>query len=146
MVTIKKFRNLSKNSISILTDESRVANDIAMMIHQARVHRGLSQSALAKRLGDTKQTSISRLENGHSLPSISFLLRIAIALDSHLIPPKIAFLNEVISYRKYFRQGFEQKNPAMFLWDPQTPITETFSKSENTLEKLKLNIYEPALD
>ncbi len=78
-----------------------MAFDIALMVHQARVHAGLSQEALAKRIG-TKQASISRLENGRSLPSIRFLLQIAVALKSYLIPPQIASLKEVISYRKYY--------------------------------------------
>jgi len=85
----------------MLFDEKRLAFDIASMVHQARVERGLSQTELAK-LTNKKQASVSRFESGRSLPSLKYLLDIAVAMNSFLMPPTIAFLGDVISYRKYY--------------------------------------------
>ncbi len=52
-------------------------------IARLRILRGLTQAQLAKKVG-TKQPSIARLENGSSLPSISFLTKLADALDARL--------------------------------------------------------------
>ncbi|HVM72107.1 MAG TPA: helix-turn-helix transcriptional regulator [Anaerolineales bacterium] len=58
-------------------------------IARLRIKRGLSQTQLAKLVG-TRQPSIARLENGSSLPSLSFLERVARALDArielHVLP------------------------------------------------------------
>jgi transcriptional regulator with XRE-family HTH domain len=57
----------------------------------ARLHiqRGLTQTQMAEMLG-TRQPSIARLENGSSVSSLSFLDRIAKALDVrielHIVP------------------------------------------------------------
>lgn len=52
-------------------------------IARLRILRGLTQAQLAEKVG-TKQPSIARLENGSSLPSISFLAKLADALDAKL--------------------------------------------------------------
>lgn len=57
--------------------------EIAQQVITLRQRKGLSQSDLAT-LAGTKQSGISRLENALSSPSISFLERIAEALDAHL--------------------------------------------------------------
>lgn len=49
----------------------------------ARLKKGLTQEQLAKKI-NTKQESISRVESGRVTPSITFLKRIAQALDSNL--------------------------------------------------------------
>jgi predicted transcriptional regulator len=58
-------------------------------IARLRIQRGLTQSPLAEMVG-TQQPSIARLENGSSIPSLSFLNRIAKALDArielHIVP------------------------------------------------------------
>jgi DNA-binding XRE family transcriptional regulator len=58
-------------------------------IARLRIQRGLTQEELAKMIG-TRQPSIARLENGSSVPSLSFLERIANALDArielHVVP------------------------------------------------------------
>ena len=58
-------------------------------IARLRLLRGLTQAELASRVG-TRQPSIARLENGSSVPSLSFLERIAEALDArielHVVP------------------------------------------------------------
>ena len=58
-------------------------------IARLRIQRGLTQKQLAEMVG-TRQPSIARLENGSSVPSLSFLGRIAKALDArielHVVP------------------------------------------------------------
>ena len=56
---------------------------IIRKIIEARVKDGITQKKLAKRMG-TKQSAISRLESGNANPSLSFLGRLARALDSRL--------------------------------------------------------------
>ena len=55
---------------------------IEMMIRK-RIEKGLTQKELAKRIG-TKQSAISRLESGNYNPSLSFLKKVADALDTRL--------------------------------------------------------------
>ena len=50
---------------------------------KARRNRGLTQEALAGRIG-TKQSVISRLEIGKANPSVAFLKKLALALHSNL--------------------------------------------------------------
>jgi transcriptional regulator with XRE-family HTH domain len=52
-------------------------------IARLRIQRGLTQAQLAEMVG-TRQPSIARLENGNSVPSLSFLKRIADALDARI--------------------------------------------------------------
>ena len=52
-------------------------------IARLRILRGLSQAQLAEMAG-TRQPSIARLENGNSLPSLSFLQRLAAALGAKI--------------------------------------------------------------
>ena len=52
-------------------------------IARLRILRGLTQTQLAEMVG-TRQPSIARLENGSSLPSISFLQKVAAALDAKI--------------------------------------------------------------
>ncbi len=48
-----------------------------------RLKRGLTQAQLARRAG-TKQPSIARLESGRSRPNLSFLRKVAAALDANV--------------------------------------------------------------
>lgn len=50
---------------------------------EARMKRGVTQKELAEKVG-TKQSVISRLESGRANPSVSFLKRLAQALNSRL--------------------------------------------------------------
>lgn len=52
-------------------------------IARLRIQRGLTQAQLAEMVG-TRQPSIARLEKGNSIPSLSFLKRIADALDARI--------------------------------------------------------------
>ncbi len=50
---------------------------------RARREKGLTQAQLAKKI-NTKQSVISRLEKGNANPTLSFLKKIAGALNTHL--------------------------------------------------------------
>ncbi len=52
-------------------------------VARLRILRGLTQTQLAELVG-TRQPSIARLENGSSIPSISFLNRVAAALNARI--------------------------------------------------------------
>ncbi len=54
-----------------------------VQIARLRILRGLTQTQLAELVG-TRQPSIARLENGSSVPSISFLQKVAAALDARI--------------------------------------------------------------
>lgn len=71
--------------------------DISLMIDEARLAKGITQEDLAEKMG-TKQAAISRAESGCYLPSLSFLERMAKALDTELIAPRFAFLEEDKNY------------------------------------------------
>lgn len=49
----------------------------------ARMKNGLTQAELAEKVG-TKQSVISRLEIGKANPSVAFLMKLALALNTHL--------------------------------------------------------------
>lgn len=57
---------------------------IAEAVIQKRLEQGLTQSQLAKKVG-TKQSAISRLESGAYNPSITFLEKVAKALNLNLV-------------------------------------------------------------
>ena len=63
--------------------ETEVEFQIAKSVIEARLKKGLSQQQLARQMG-TRQSVISRLENVKTIPSLSFLKRLAEALDSSL--------------------------------------------------------------
>jgi DNA-binding XRE family transcriptional regulator len=52
-------------------------------VARLRIQRGLTQAQLAEMVG-TRQPSIARLENGSSNPSLSFLNKIAVALNAKI--------------------------------------------------------------
>lgn len=52
-------------------------------VARLRILRGLTQAQLAEMVG-TRQPSIARLENGTSIPSLSFLNKIATALNAKI--------------------------------------------------------------
>lgn len=56
---------------------------VAEQVMRLRGRSGLTQAALADLVG-TKQSGISRLENGSTLPSLSFLVRVADSLGADL--------------------------------------------------------------
>lgn len=63
--------------------ENELEFQIARSIIQARINRGLTQIELARKL-NTKQSVISRVENVKTIPSLSFLKRLANSLETSL--------------------------------------------------------------
>ena len=52
-------------------------------VTRLRMLRGLTQAQLAEMVG-TRQPSIAKLENGTSIPSLSFLQKVAAALNARI--------------------------------------------------------------
>ncbi len=57
--------------------------EIIESIIRKRIERNMSQSQMALKMG-TKQSALSRLESGTYNPSLAFLKKVAMALDSKL--------------------------------------------------------------
>lgn len=66
-----------------LYEESQPEFEIAKAIIRARIENKITQKELAKRM-NTTQSVISRVEQQKSSPSISFLKRLAAALNTTL--------------------------------------------------------------
>lgn len=62
-------------------------------VARLRMLRGLTQTQLAEMVG-TRQPSIARLENGSSTPSLSFLNKIAAALNAKIEVKLVAKINK----------------------------------------------------
>lgn len=62
-------------------------------VARLRMLRGLTQAQLAEMVG-TRQPSIARLENGSSTPSLSFLNKIASALNAKIEVKLVAEINK----------------------------------------------------
>ena len=67
--------------------DSELEYQIARALIRARVEQGLTQADLARKL-KTRQSVISRVENAKTIPSLSFLKRLALVLD---LPLKVQF-------------------------------------------------------
>jgi len=57
--------------------------DLIRSIIEKRIEKNISQKELAIRMG-TKQSALSRFESGNYNPSLSFMQKVAQALDSKL--------------------------------------------------------------
>jgi len=64
-------------------EETRLEYEIARALIKTRIEKGLTQAQVAERM-HTKQSVISRVENGKTLPSLLFLKRLAEALNTQL--------------------------------------------------------------
>jgi DNA-binding XRE family transcriptional regulator len=62
-------------------------------VARLRMQRGLTQTQLAEMVG-TRQPSIARLENGSSKPSLTFLNKIATALNAKIEVKLVAGINK----------------------------------------------------
>lgn len=80
--------------------------EVANLITEARYHCKLTQAQLAKKVG-TQQPSIARIESGSTLPSLSFLERLADSIGTYLIAPQFGFMNEKDAYTE---EASEQKS------------------------------------
>lgn len=64
-------------------EETRLEYEIARAVIKARIEKGLTQAEIAKKM-HTKQSVISRVENARTIPSLSFLKRLADVLNASL--------------------------------------------------------------
>lgn len=93
MITLKGVTIMNHNEIKkLLLDDSEIKSEydelspiyeLKKEIIRLRIEKGLSQKDLAALMG-TKQSAISRLENGSYNPSVEFLNRIAHTLGKEL--------------------------------------------------------------
>jgi len=74
---------LAKPGFKEALKETRLEYEIARALIKARVEKGLTQVEIAKRM-HTKQSVISRVENARTIPSLAFLKRLALVLDTSL--------------------------------------------------------------
>jgi len=79
-----------KNKKVKISDKDRLRAETACIILDVRLHTGLSQAKLAKKVG-TKQPAIARIESGGMIPSLEMLQKIAKATKGRLILPKIVY-------------------------------------------------------
>lgn len=63
--------------------ETELEYQVAYALIKARIEKGLTQAEVAKRM-KTKQSVISRVENARTVPSLSFLKRLARVLNASL--------------------------------------------------------------
>lgn len=73
--------------------------EVANLITEARYHYDLTQAQLAKKMG-TQQPSIARIESGSTLPSLSFLERLADSIGTYLIAPRFGFMAQENSFAR----------------------------------------------
>lgn len=66
-----------------VVEETRLEYEVARALIEARLQKGLTQAEIAKRM-HTKQSVISRVENARTVPSLSFLKRLAHVLNASL--------------------------------------------------------------
>lgn len=64
--------------------ETELEYQVARAVIRARIEQNLTQAQLAKKL-KTRQSVISRVENAKTVPSLSFLKRLAAALNTSLL-------------------------------------------------------------
>jgi len=74
---------LVKPGFEEVLKETQLEYQIARAIVEARVKRGITQENLARTM-KTKQSVISRVENAKTVPSLTFLKRLAHALNASL--------------------------------------------------------------
>ncbi|MDO8609343.1 MAG: helix-turn-helix transcriptional regulator [bacterium] len=84
-MNLKEYKNKQLGNAQFKKEYEKydLAFEIGLLIMKTRIRKGLTQEKLAQ-LINTKQSSIARAENGTSLPSLSFLEKIAIALKTYV--------------------------------------------------------------
>ena len=134
---ILKIQEISPRDFSM----EDLANKIGSDVTELRIINEITQEELAEKVG-TKQSSIARLENGSSLPSLTFLYRIAKALNTFLIPPEFDSVKNYTlasdtssSVNKLLSQG----NYIMISDLPKEFSSAEISSSTNFIPKLNLH-------
>jgi DNA-binding XRE family transcriptional regulator len=78
-----KKRMLKNKEIKKAYDDLGPEFELVEMLIKKRLQQNMTQAQLAKKIG-TKQSAISRLEQGSYNPSIGFLKKVSIALNAEL--------------------------------------------------------------
>ncbi len=80
--SFKEFRKeiLKDKEVKRHYDEFEFEFELIRLLLDKRIKQGITQKELADKIG-TKQSSIARLESGKYNPSLSFLNKVAKALD-----------------------------------------------------------------
>ena len=78
-----KKKMLANPKIRHALKESELEFQIARSLIETRIKKGLTQADIAKKM-NTRQSVISRVENAQTTPSLSFLKRLASALQTSL--------------------------------------------------------------
>lgn len=73
----------AKSGFSDAVKETQLEYQVARAIVEARIKKGMTQDDLARAM-KTKQSVISRAENAKTIPTLSFLKRLAYVLDASL--------------------------------------------------------------
>lgn len=80
---LKKSIFESNNEVKKEYDNLELEYNIIRQLIQIRIANNMSQKELARLIG-TKQSNISRIENGKTLPSLTMLNKIAVALNKEI--------------------------------------------------------------
>ena len=78
---------------------------------------------------ETQQSSISRVEGGTTLPSLSFLLKIAEALNTQLTPPKLMLVERFMNLSTNFENSEKFQ---VHTYTISTPSDESLSSCTNS--------------
>ncbi|OGI94400.1 hypothetical protein A3A03_03855 [Candidatus Nomurabacteria bacterium RIFCSPLOWO2_01_FULL_40_18] len=92
-MNLDQFENKVKKNSKELKRDFRF--EVANLITEARYHYKLTQAQLAKKVG-TQQPSIARIESGTTLPSLSFLERLADSIGTYITAPQFGFMKKDI--------------------------------------------------
>lgn len=85
--------NATKNKDTISEFDYDMASDVSELIVLTRKKMGVSQQQLAEKSG-ISQANISKIENGHYLPSLTILKRLADALGKRLVVDFVDYKEE----------------------------------------------------
>jgi len=134
---IKDIRNkfAERNPLAEVNLKKDLGYQIGKRIELARGLKGMTQSNLAEKL-NTKQSSISRIESGVTLPSMSFLMKIAEAFETYLTPPEFAFMTNFTRNDVNYRTGsstINHKNSSSVL----SPYANAFGFSGKSKDEVR---------
>jgi len=110
--------------------------EMSLLISSARAYKGITQTELAGIVG-TQQPSIARMEKGESLPSLSFLKKVADALGTFLVPPQFAFMSQIDDRETetYIWQMYNHEQPSTH---SKVGIDASNSNKQRSLELIHL--------
>jgi len=126
----KEYRTISQKVKKEVRED--LSFQIGLEIENLRIIKGITQKQLAGMIG-TKQPSIARVESGETLPSLSFIKKIADALNTDI---SLKFdLNENLSTDTESYDG-SIETPYFFASEKTKTIYKNKSKTLNKLKTL----------